>query len=106
MMDGGRTHALALCDISGRNQARILRDRWRGKVDVWATNGARQRSAHFALVWASGPEVTCDFSDGYADDKLRDVVAFVDVNAPLILELSRRETERHLTHLNVEEYIE
>lgn len=65
-----------------------------GKVDVWATNGARQRSAHFALVWASGPEVTCDFSDGYADDKLRDVVAFVDVNAPLILELSRRETRR------------
>ena len=65
-----------------------------GRVGVWATNGAHRRSAHFVLVWASGPEVTCDFSDGYADDKLRDVVAFVDVNAPLILELSRRETRR------------
>lgn len=65
-----------------------------GRVGVWATNGAHRRSAHFVLVWASGPEVTCDFSDGYADDKLRDVVAFVDVNAPLILELSRRETLR------------
>lgn len=65
-----------------------------GKVGVWATNGTRQSSAHLVLAWASGPEVTCDFSDGYADDKLRDVVAFVDVNAPLILELSGRETRR------------
>ena len=65
-----------------------------GKVGVWATNGTRQSSAHFVLAWASGPEVTCDFSEGYADDKLRNVVAFVDVNAPLILELSRRETRR------------
>lgn len=65
-----------------------------GRVGVWATNRAHRRSAHFVLAWASGPEVTCDFSDGYADGKLRDVVAFVDVNAPLILELSRRETRR------------
>lgn len=65
-----------------------------GKVGVWATNGTRQSSAHFVLAWASGPEVPCDFSEGYADDKLRDVVAFVDVNAPLILELYRRETRR------------
>lgn len=65
-----------------------------GKVGVWATNGARRRSAHFVLAWASGPEVICDFSDGYADDKLRSVAAFVDVNAPLILELSKRETLR------------
>lgn len=77
-----------------------------GRVGVWATNGARQRSAHFVLSGGSDQDVTCDFSDGYADGKLRDVAAFVAVNAPLILELSKRETERHLTHLNVEEYIE
>lgn len=66
----------------------------RGRVGVWATNAARKRSAHFVLSRGSDQDVTCDFGDGYADGKLRDVAAFVAVNAPLILELSRRETRR------------
>ena len=65
-----------------------------GRVGVWATNGARQRSAHFVLSGGPDQDVTCDFSDGYADGKLRDVAAFVAVNAPLILEMSRREIRR------------
>lgn len=65
-----------------------------GRVGVWATNGARQRSAHFVLSGGPDQDVMCDFSDGYADGKLRDVAAFVAVNAPLILEMSRRETRR------------